>query len=123
QLLHNGLETSKQLTPTIPDNSAQFDIGDIGVLPNVHPHLTSTIPGDPADKAGLKGGDIVLAINGSPITLSSQLKDTIEKNAQRAITIRVRRDGEERDLSVTPELNGKVGRIGVGIADEMKSIK
>jgi len=123
QLLHNGLETSKQITPTIADNAGQFDIGDIGVLPNVHPHLTSTIPGDPADKAGLKAGDIVLAINGSPMTLSSQLKDTIEKNAQRAITIRVRRDGEERDLSVTPELNGKVGRIGVGIADEMKSIK
>jgi regulator of sigma E protease len=123
QLLHNGLETGKQITPTIPPNAGQFDIGDIGVLPNVHPHLTSTIPGDPADKGGLKAGDVILAINGSPMTMSAQLKDTIEKNAQRSITIRVRRDDVEREFAVTPELNGKVGRIGVGIADEMKSIK
>jgi regulator of sigma E protease len=56
------------------------------------------------------------------MTLSSQLKDTIEKFPNQTITVSVLRNGTEQNLSVTPELNGKVGRIGIGIADEMKSI-
>jgi regulator of sigma E protease len=118
----NGVDITKQVTPVVPPNQGHFEIGDIGVLPNVHPRLTSVTAGDPADRAGLKSGDVVLAVNGQPMTLSSQLKDTIEKFPKQTITVSVLRNGTEQSLSVTPELNGKVGRIGIGIADEMKSI-
>jgi regulator of sigma E protease len=121
-LERNGVEITRQVTPTVPPGQNRFEVGEIGVLPNVHPRLTSVTAGDPADRAGLKSGDIVLAVNGEPMTLSSQLKDTIESFPKQTITVSVLRNGTEQKLSVTPELNGKVGRIGIGIADEMKSI-
>ena len=120
---HRGVEADKKVTPIVAPEQSRFEIGDIGVLPNVHPRLTSISPGDPADRAGLKKDDVILAINGKPMTLSSQLKSTIEKYPQQSITISVLRSGAKHNFSVTPELNGTVGRIGVSIADEMKAIK
>ena len=40
--------------------------------------------GDPADKAGMKVGDVVLAVDGEPITFSSQLRDAIAKQPEQA---------------------------------------
>ena len=56
------------------------------------------------------------------MTVSSQLMETIQKHPNEQITITVRRDGADQAVKVTPALNGSVGRIGVSIADEMKTI-
>ena len=122
-LLRDGVEITKKATPVTSPDQTRFEIGDIGVMPNVHPRLISVSAGDPADKAGLKVGDVVVAVNGEPMTLSSQLRDAIAKYPKRAITITVRRNNVQQDIAVTPALNGTIGRIGVGIAEEMKSIK
>src|SRR5687768_8100839 len=47
-----------------PESDNRFEVGRIGVLPNSNPIISSVIAGEPAEKAGLKGGDIVLAVNG-----------------------------------------------------------
>ena len=58
-LNREGNELARQVTPgTVPDS--KFEIGDIGVLPDVHPHVPSVTAGEPADKAGIKPGDVVL---------------------------------------------------------------
>src|SRR5689334_5389442 len=51
--LRDGTASSVNVTPKSPKGS-RFEIGDIGVLPDVHPHIRSVNPGDPADKAGIK---------------------------------------------------------------------
>ena len=121
-VLHNGVETIKRVTPIVAPDASRFEVGDIGVLPNVHPKLTAINPGEPGERAGLKANDIVLAINGQSMTVSSQLMETIQKHPNEQITITVRRDGADQAVKVTPALNGSVGRIGVSIADEMKTI-
>jgi regulator of sigma E protease len=121
-ILHNGVETTKKVTPVVPPDQSRFEIADIGVLPNVHPRLTSINPGEPGERAGLKAGDIVISINGQPMTLSSQLQETIQKRPNQQLTMVVRRDGVDQTVLVTPALVGSIGRIGVGIADEMKTI-
>src|SRR4051812_44645428 len=60
-LLRNGLEVTRQVTPVAPPGQSRFEIGDIGVLPNVHPHVRSVTGGEAAEKAGLKPGDVVVA--------------------------------------------------------------
>ena len=35
----NGLDVTRKLTPVVAAGQSRFEIGDIGVLPNVHPHL------------------------------------------------------------------------------------
>ena len=39
-------------------------------------------PGEPADKAGIKPGDVILAINGEPIVLPAQLVGIIAKHRE-----------------------------------------
>jgi regulator of sigma E protease len=127
-LLRSGVETTVRVTPVVPPDQSRFDIADIGVLPNVHPRLTSILSGAPADRAGLKPGDVILAVNGQSMTLSSQLRETIAKYVKETIVVSVKRDGVPRDISVTTSTGcagvaAGIGCIGVGIGEEMKTIK
>ena len=119
-LLRNGKEFSVKVTPT---PQSPYEVGDIGVLPNSHPHVGSIIPGSPAERAGLKIGDVILQVDGSPINVPTQLIDAISKKADVPVTLRIVRDDVEQDVRVTPELNGTSGRIGISIAEDVTRIK
>ena len=47
-----------------PDAQGKFEMGDIGVQPVVHPEVVAVSKGQPAEEAGLQGGDVVLAAGG-----------------------------------------------------------
>src|SRR5438094_1293985 len=74
---HGGQTLSKRITPVAAPGDARFEIADIGVLPNAHPHVSYLKPNDPADKAGVKVGDVILAVNAEPITVSDELRSAI----------------------------------------------
>ncbi len=119
-VLRDGREVSTRLKPSSPES---FQFTDIGVMPNVHPHVSAVTPGDPADKAGIKPGDIVLSVDGQTIALAQQLSQAIAKKAEVPITMTIRRGTEPRDIRVTPAKRGTVGRIGVQIGDEVRTFK
>jgi regulator of sigma E protease len=122
KLARNGSESTIKVTP-VPAAESRYEIGDIGVLPNVHPSIRAVNPGEPADKAGLKPNDVVLAVDGETITFSSQLKTAIEKHAEQPITLSISRNGVEEKVTATPARVGSVGMLGIQIADATKSIK
>jgi len=119
----NGEQLVRTLTPTIAPGDSRFEIGEIGVLPNVHPHIPTVNPGEPGDRAGIKPGDVVLAVNGEPITFRIQLRDAIFKRPQQQITVDVLRNGQRVQVHAVPERRGEGGWLGIGLADETKSIK
>jgi regulator of sigma E protease len=119
-LLRNGKEFAVRATPT---PQTRYEVGDIGVLPDSHPHVSSVTPGLPAEKAGLKVGDVILKVDGSVISLPSQLIEAISKKANTPVTLTIARSGVEQDMQVTPELNGTTGRIGIGIGEDVTRIK
>jgi regulator of sigma E protease len=127
-LLRNGTELARQVTPVPPPDS-RYEIGDIGVWPDSHPYVPKVTPGEPADRAGIKAGDVILAINGESITLPSQLISIIGRNAEKPITVTVRRQGQRLDVSVIPQrggcsgVPGENGCIGVGLGEETKTIQ
>jgi regulator of sigma E protease len=123
RILRNGQETTLTVTPVVPPGQSRFEIADIGVLPDVHPHIPTVNPGEPADRAGIKPGDVVLAINGEPITFRSQLRDAIVKHPGETITISVQRSGQRLEIQAVPEKRGENGWLGIGLADDTKSIK
>lgn len=59
-------------------------------------------PGSPADRAGLKTGDVIIALNGQPINDPNDLRNRIASTPPGTqVTLRVIREGAERDVTVT----------------------
>jgi len=118
------LREGREMVLTVkPEAQTKMRIGDIGVLPNVHPGIRSVDANSPADKAGIKVGDVVLALNGDPIIFSGQLSAEIRKHPEEAITLKVERAGATLDIAVTPRRQGQIGLIGIGIQDPYRTIK
>src|SRR5262245_7507816 len=126
-LTRQGKELARQVTTgTRPEE--KYEIGDIGVLPDTHPNVARVTPGEPAEKAGIKSGDVILDINGQPIGLPAQLIGIIGQNAGTPITVTVRRDGQRQNFTVVPikgcaGLGGDQGCIGVGLGQETKKVQ
>ena len=126
-LTRQGKELARQVTTgTRPEE--KYEIGDIGVLPDTHPNVARVTPGEPAEKAGIKSGDVILDINGEPIGLPAQLIGIIGQNAGKPITVTVRRDGQRQNFTVVPikgcaGLGGDQGCIGVGLGQETKKFQ
>jgi regulator of sigma E protease len=100
----------------VPDAQTRFEMGDIGVLPEMHPQIRVVTPEGAADRAGLLAGDVILTVNGEPMTRDQPLVKTINESAGVPLTLRVRRDHGERDIVVTPVKQGDVGLIGVQLS-------
>jgi regulator of sigma E protease len=122
RLIRDGNESTVRVTPKKRSDS-RFDIGEVGVLPDVHPHVPTVNPGEPADRAGIKPGDVILAINGQRITFRTELREAIVKHPGQPISMSILRSGAPMDISVTPEKRGDIGWLGIGLADEEKSVK
>lgn len=56
----------------------------------------------PAAEAGLKPGDKILAVDGAEITSWSQIRDLVSASPGEALTVSVLRDGQEREVTMTP---------------------
>jgi len=119
-LLREGREMTVQVTP---DAETKYEIGEIGVMPDVHPHIRAITLGDPADQAGLKAGDLVLAVNGETMVFSRQLSSAIATRAGEPVVFTIERGGVRQDITVTPVKRGSRGVVGIGIGDEVKSIQ
>ncbi|MDH4063808.1 MAG: RIP metalloprotease RseP, partial [Acidobacteriota bacterium] len=102
-------------------SDARFEVGTIGVMPDVNPVIRSVLAGQPAERAGLKTGDEILSIGEQRIVFASQVSQEVEKHPEAEIQIVVRRDGVEQTVAVTPSRQGDVGKIGVSVGDAVVS--
>jgi regulator of sigma E protease len=121
-LRRDGQEMERQITPVVPPGQSRFEVGDIGVLPDVHPHLLSISPGEPGERAGLKPGDVIIAVDGDTMTFQTQFREAIRKHPEMPMMLTVRRDGADLMVRVTPEKRGDAGWLGVGLVDESKRL-
>ncbi|MFP4300647.1 MAG: RIP metalloprotease RseP [Spirochaetaceae bacterium] len=69
----------------------------------------------PADRAGLETGDVILAIDGEETRSFREIQEEVTQAPQETLTVRVRRDGGERTLEITPTLNRETGAGQIGI--------
>jgi hypothetical protein len=70
---------------------------DVGVL------VENVVPDSPAEKAGLRQHDILVAVNGEPISDLSALQKVVADGGKKAIELKVIRLAKETKISVTPE--------------------
>ena len=118
------LREGKPITATVrPVAEGRYEIGNIGVLPDIHPVITSVISGDRAEAAGLKAGDVILAVNGERMVTRVQLIDIISKSGGRPLTFTVKRGDQEVNLTGTPEQRGARAMIGFYLGEPTKTFK
>ncbi|HUO51084.1 MAG TPA: RIP metalloprotease RseP, partial [Gemmatimonadaceae bacterium] len=73
------------------------------VLPLLPPVIDAVIPGGPAEGAGLRDGDSVVAVNGAPVHSWQQVRSQIEGSPGRPMTLDVARGAARATITVTPE--------------------
>ncbi|MFN9695374.1 MAG: trypsin-like peptidase domain-containing protein [Synechococcaceae cyanobacterium] len=87
---------------------------DVVRLPNGDPGdgalVASVQPGGPADRAGLRTGDVIVTISGRPVRMPSDVISAVEANGlDRNLSISVQRAGQRLQLEVMP---GDLSQIG-----------
>jgi regulator of sigma E protease len=72
-------------------------------LPVLVPEIGGVMPDTPAQKAGLMKGDRIVEIDGVPVDQWDQMTDTIHKNPEKTLNIKIKRDDSSFELSIRPE--------------------
>ncbi|HHW18737.1 MAG TPA: S41 family peptidase [Firmicutes bacterium] len=62
--------------------------------------IISPIKGTPAEKAGLKANDVILKVDGKPVSTSDEAASLIRGPAGTEVTLTIFRDGESFDVSI-----------------------
>ena len=79
-------------------------------------------PGFPAEKAGVQVGDVIVAIDGTPLPNFQRLQLIVSTSADRSLPVVIQRAGQQLTVQVKPELKDdvdllggkvKVGKIGI----------
>lgn len=72
-------------------------------------------PGSPGEKAGLKRGDEIVRINGTPVSKWTDLENFILTNPSSTLNVSFLRDGSERKRVLTPLANENYGTGYAGL--------
>lgn len=97
----------------VPAAVGRFEIGDLGIGPVMRPQFLSVTPDGPADHAGLKAGDVVIALAGDRRVDRQSIIDKIQQSEGVPLAMTIERAGVQRDVSVTPVK--KAGSVIIGV--------
>jgi len=104
----------------LPEDPNIFDrLGLSPERPRLPPVIGELTPGEPAEQAGLKLGDRVLAVDGKPVEDWRDWVETVRARPGEPMRVDLDRGGERTEVTVTPralEVDGtEIGRIGAGV--------
>lgn len=101
----------KQGLDLLGDSISYYDLG-ISALPELKAIIGDLSPGFPAEKADLKKGDQIIAINGIPIDSWRQMQSIISSSGGAELTISIRREGEVFEVNLTPQFVEDKNHLG-----------
>ena len=103
-------------------------LGRLGILffrPNIPPVIGKVAPGEPADQAGIRMADEVLAINGVRVATWFDFVQQVRESDGNSLRLEVNRGGQVIMLDVIPkvvsEQGHQVGKVGVAVAETEES--
>jgi regulator of sigma E protease len=94
------------------ESVSQYEMGYAGFKGKILTQVRLVTANSPAEKAGLKAGDVITAVDGAPVYFYS-LIPLLEKNPERRLVLTVQRQGAAVDIPVIPKKEGNVGKIGI----------
>lgn len=124
--LIESLPEAPNLTYTVERGGSRMELDGPWLLP---PVVTQLAPQSAAFSAGLEVGDVITAVDGTPIFAFSQLKERVEAGEGEPLALTVWRQGETLDMTLAPrrvdepqadggfQTNWRIGIVG-GMAFE-----
>lgn len=108
----------------IPKLDERSGLGLAGWLREGEVEIASLSPGLPAEKAGLRKGDILLSANGRPIRSQARLHEVIEAADGAPVAIEYVRNGDRSHVTIQPIFDkvGGPGRWLIGVFPEPRMI-
>ncbi|WP_374626874.1 RIP metalloprotease RseP [Pandoraea sp.] len=103
----------------------------LGLVPSARVVVGQLLAGGAAGPAGLRVGDEITAVDGSPIASAKALVDAVRAHPDKPMTLTVRRDGTLRDVTLTPSAEvdpaapggARVGKIGAALTSQIDTVK
>ena len=92
EYLRDGKTYTTVMTPE-RENSDYGPVGKVGVGPWYDPTVGRVTPGSLADKAGIRTGDKIVSVNGSPVDDMSDVDKVLAKNREIPLTLGLMRNG------------------------------
>lgn len=103
-----------------PKSVKDFSFASLG-LENSELYLSLVVSGSPADKAGLKPQDRLVAINGVTLDKWSDVIENIKSfDGENPVKLLVRRDTQELELSILPKMTSQM--LPTGVEDKRYTI-
>jgi|SRR5215469_4930925 len=115
----NGKRFDATVVPTVSETTGA---GYVGWDERGEVQIATVEPGYPADKAGLKKGDILVAVNGQPIHSGTKFQEMTRSSGGKPIEIEFQRNGVDHTVTVQPlyaKLDGPA-RWMVGVLEQQK---
>jgi regulator of sigma E protease len=104
-------------TTIVPDSKTKYEMGTIGVGPKYRPQVMLVTPDSPAERAGLKTGDVILGVDDQMALTQPKVIEHIRAHPKQPVTFHLERAGQPTSIAITPDDNGPngVGMIGAQI--------
>ncbi|MEH0687639.1 sigma E protease regulator RseP [Vibrio cholerae] len=96
--------------------SAMSALGFIPFTPEITARLTNVGEGSAGERAGLLVGDTLMSIDGRAVESWQQVVETIQASPNRALALKVERDGQSVDVSLTPDSRALSDQRVIGFA-------
>jgi regulator of sigma E protease len=95
----------------VPTSDTASGVGTIGVVRHIAPVVASITPGSPADRAGLREGDIITAIDGAPALPSQDGPEARRGSKSAPLEITVwRQSADDHLVTIVPSnTSGEMG--------------
>jgi regulator of sigma E protease len=112
QPLHVGIERGTQFLDktVVPEPYGVSQIGDAGWVPKQPNIVTEVTPGMPAQKAGIREGDEILALDGKPLPAIAAMIESLRQTKNKPVDLTILRNGQQKQITVNPVLVDTPGR-------------
>jgi regulator of sigma E protease len=100
-----------------PEEATELKIGMSGLVPDLPAEIGKLKPGFPAEKAGLKVHDRILAVDRQTIYHWNQFSTLVKDSKGRTLILDIEREGKRLETSATPVQDG--GRYMIGVEPVM----
>jgi regulator of sigma E protease len=102
---------AKATKDILGDDTLYYDVGFSGIAP-MHAVVGDVAEGYPAFDAGIRKGDLIVAINGQPVDNWNTMKTIISQSGGQPLRIRIVRDGEAQTVNLVPVLFSEENMLG-----------